>query len=92
MAIDVYQHECYTDSEPCEWSYVFLEWKAKRRGLRRLQYHTYVVTVTNDSNGLPSTASTVVTQDNTPPTATADNIGGPLTCVDNAVTIRISLM
>ena len=46
------------------------------------------MTVTNNSNGCTSTASTVVTQDNTSPTATADNIGGPLTCIDNAVTIR----
>ena len=49
---------------------------------------TYTVTVTNNSNGCTSTASTVVTQDNTSPTATADNIEGPLTCIDNAVTIR----
>ncbi|MFZ1749419.1 MAG: SdrD B-like domain-containing protein [Saprospiraceae bacterium] len=49
---------------------------------------TYTVTVTSTSNGCTATATTVVTQDVTAPNATADNIGGPLTCIDNAVTIR----
>lgn len=49
---------------------------------------TYTVTVTNNVNGCTATATTTVTQNVTVPTATADNIGGPLTCVTNTVTIR----
>jgi hypothetical protein len=49
---------------------------------------TYTVTVTNTTSGCTATATTTVSQDATVPTATADNIGGPLTCVTNSVTIR----
>jgi hypothetical protein len=49
---------------------------------------TYTVTVTTSSNGCTSIATTTVGQDITQPNATADNIGGPLTCIDNSVTIR----
>jgi len=49
---------------------------------------TYTVTVTNTSNGCTATATTTVTLDQTVPNATADNVGGPLTCIDNSVTIR----
>jgi protocatechuate 3,4-dioxygenase beta subunit len=49
---------------------------------------TYTVTVTNISNGCTAVATTTVTQDVTVPNASADNIGGPLTCVTNSVTIR----
>ena len=49
----------------------------------------YSVTVTDVVNGCTAVATTTVAIDNTPPAATADNIGGPLTCTDNSVTIRV---
>ncbi|MBK6499426.1 MAG: carboxypeptidase regulatory-like domain-containing protein [Saprospiraceae bacterium] len=48
----------------------------------------YTLTVTTISNGCTSTATTNVTQDIIAPIASADNIGGPLTCIDNSVTVR----
>jgi hypothetical protein len=48
----------------------------------------YTLTVTTISNGCTSTATTNVTQDIIAPIASADNIGGPLTCTDNSVTVR----
>jgi protocatechuate 3,4-dioxygenase beta subunit len=49
---------------------------------------TYTVTVTNNSNGCTSLATTTVSENKSVPNASADNIGGPLTCIDNSVTIR----
>jgi protocatechuate 3,4-dioxygenase beta subunit len=48
----------------------------------------YTLTVTTISNGCTSTATTNVTQDIIAPIASADNVGGPLTCIDNSVTVR----
>ncbi|MBK8054975.1 MAG: hypothetical protein IPK35_17320 [Saprospiraceae bacterium] len=50
---------------------------------------TYTLTVTNNLNGCTATDFAQVTLNNTPPAnVSADNIGGPLTCIDNSVTIR----
>ena len=49
---------------------------------------TYTLTVTNPTNGCTETDVATVTLNNTPPAnVTADNVGGPLTCIDNSVTI-----
>ncbi|HMT70590.1 MAG TPA: hypothetical protein PKD16_10540, partial [Saprospiraceae bacterium] len=49
---------------------------------------TYTLTVTNPTNGCTETDVANVTLNNTPPAnVTADNVGGPLTCIDNSVTI-----
>ncbi|MBK8347127.1 MAG: hypothetical protein IPL08_05675 [Saprospiraceae bacterium] len=49
---------------------------------------TYEVTVTDNVNGCTKVVSTTVTEDKVAPNATADNTGGPLTCIDNSATIR----
>ncbi|MEZ4912130.1 MAG: hypothetical protein R2774_14870 [Saprospiraceae bacterium] len=43
------------------------------------------------SDGCTATAATTVEENRTHPAAASDNIGGPLTCIDNAVTIRAFL-
>ncbi|MFN8338850.1 MAG: SdrD B-like domain-containing protein [Saprospiraceae bacterium] len=49
---------------------------------------TYTVTVTSTTNGCTATSTTIVSEDKVSPAASADNIGGPLTCSDNSATIR----